>query len=52
METSMDDDERETVLGGPAPLPSPVDDELSRALDWIGLSASLGMIAAAIVLAA
>lgn len=48
----MDDDDKEPVLGDPAPLPSPVDDDLSRALDWIGLSASLGMIAAAIALAA
>jgi hypothetical protein len=48
----MDDDDKELVLGEPSPLPSPVDDDLSRALDWIGLSASLGMIAAAIALAA
>ncbi len=48
----MDDDDKEQVLGDPSPFPSPVDDDLSRALDWIGLSASLGMIAAAIALAA
>ncbi|MGO4388168.1 hypothetical protein AB4Y85_11575 [Microvirga sp. 2YAF29] len=48
----MDDDDKEMVLGDPTPLPSPVDDDLSWALDWIGLSASLGMIAAAIALAA
>ncbi len=48
----MDDDDEELALGDPAPFPSPVDDDLSQALDWIGLSASLGMIAAAIALAA
>ncbi|WP_414472006.1 hypothetical protein [Microvirga sp. M2] len=46
----MDDEDGD---GLPEMLPqSPANDDLARMLDWVGLSAALGMIVFAIVLAA
>lgn len=46
----MDDEDGDGLL---EMLPqSPVNDDLARMLDWVGLSAALGMIVFAIVLAA
>jgi len=46
----MDDEDGDGLLD--MPPQSPANDELARMMDWVGLSAAVGMIVFAIVLAA
>ena len=45
----MTDEDIEPILE--VKTPSPVNDRLARVMDWVGLSAAVGMIVAAVIIA-